>query len=88
VPPGPQMPSLATPSATFDRLLAAVINGGNPGSPGWSELSAVMASYRARKSGDPGAARALAGVPGPLAAALNRWYRYLDAGRAAREARQ
>ena len=31
VTPGPQMPSLATPSATFDRLLAAVINGGNPG---------------------------------------------------------
>ena len=88
VPPGPQMPSLATPSATFDRLLAAVINGGNPASPGWSELSAVMASYRARKSGDPGAARTLADVPGPLAAALNRWYRYLDAGHAAREARQ
>ena len=84
--PGPQMPSLAAPSATFDRLLAAVINGGNPGSSGWSELSAVMASYRARKSGDPGTARTLADVPGPLAAALNRWYRYLDAGRAAREA--
>ena len=82
------MPSLATPSATFDRLLAAVINGENPGSPGWSELAAVMASYRARKSGDPGTARTLAAVPGPLSAALNRWYRYLDAGRAAREARQ
>jgi len=88
VTPGLQMPSLATSSGTFDRLLAAVINGRNPGSPGWSELSAVMASYRARKSGDPGTARALADVPGPLAAALNRWYRYLDAGRAAREARQ
>lgn len=88
VTPGPQMTSLATSSATFDRLLAAVINGGNPGSSGWSELSAVMASYRARKSGDPGTARTLADVPGPLAAALNRWYRYLDAGRAAREARQ
>lgn len=74
VTPGPQMPSLAAPSATFDRLLAAVINGGNPGSPGWSELSAVMASYRARKSGDPGTARTLAAVPGPLSAALNRWY--------------
>ncbi len=88
VTPGPQMPSLATPSATFDRLLAAVINGGNPGSPGWSELAAVMASYRARKSGDPGTARTLAAVPGPLSAALNRWYSYLDAGRAVKEARQ
>ena len=86
--PGPQMPSLTAPSATFDRLLAAVINGRNPGNPGWSELAAVMASYRARKSGDPGTARTLADVPGPLAAALNRWYRYLDAGRAAREARR
>jgi thymidylate synthase len=88
VTPGPQMPSLATPAATFDRLLAAVINGGNPGSPGWSELAAVMASYRARKSGDPGTARTLADVPGPLAAALNRWYSHLDAGRATREARR
>lgn len=88
VTPGPQMPSLATPSATFDRLLAAVINGENPGSPGWAELAAVMASYRARKSGDPGTARTLADVPGPLSAALNRWYGYLDAGRAAREARR
>ena len=88
VTPGPQMPSLATPSATFDRLLAAVINGENPGSPGWAELAAVMASYRARKSGDPSTARTLAAVPGPLSAALNRWYSYLDAGRAVKEARR
>jgi hypothetical protein len=59
------MPSLTTPAATFDRLLAAVINGDNPGSPGWSELAAVMASYRARKSGDPGTARTLAAIPAP-----------------------
>ena len=86
--PGPQMPSLATPSSTFDQLLAAVISGGNPGSPGWSELAAVMASYRARKSGDPGTARTLAATPGLLSAALNRWYSHLDAGRASREARR
>ena len=40
------------------------------------------------ESGDPCTARTLAAVPGPLSAALNRWYSYLDAGRAAREARQ
>jgi hypothetical protein len=48
----------------------------------------VMASYRARKSGDPGTARTLADIPGPLSAALNRWYSHLDADRAAREVRQ
>ena len=85
----PLMPSLATPSAAFDRLLAAVINGSKPGSRGWAELSAVMASYRARKSGDPDTARMLAAaVPGPLSAALNRWYGHLDAERTARKARQ
>jgi len=48
-----------------------------------------MASYRARKAGDPGAARALAAaVPGPLSAALGRWYGHLNAERTAREARR
>ena len=47
-----------------------------------------MASYRARKSGDPSTARTLAAGSGALSAALNRWYGYLDAGRAAREARR
>jgi hypothetical protein len=71
----------------LDRLLAAVITGGQPESSGWAELSAVMASYRARKSGDADTARTLAAVvPGPLSAALTRWYAHLDAGRMMKEA--
>lgn len=89
IPPGAPMLPLATPWAGFDRLLAAVISGSPPGILGWAELSAVMASYRARKSGDRAAARVLAAaVPGPLTAALGRWYAHLDAERAEREARR
>jgi thymidylate synthase len=89
VAPGPPMPPLAAPWATFDRLLAAVISGSLPPGQGWAELSAVMASYRARKSGDRDAARALAAVcPGPVSAALSRWYGHLDSGRPLKEAQR
>jgi hypothetical protein len=48
-----------------------------------------MASYRARKSGDRDAARALAAVcPGPVSAALSRWYGHLDSGRPLKEAQR
>jgi thymidylate synthase len=89
VPPGATMLPLATEWAGFDRLLSGVISGGVPGTQGWAELSAVMASYRARKSGDRDAARSLTlAVPGPLSAALGRWYGHLDAEHAAREAQR
>jgi thymidylate synthase len=89
VPPGAPMLSLATPWAGFDRLLSGVVSGGVPGTQGWAELSAVMASYRARKAGDRDAALSLAGaVPGPLSAALGRWYAYLDAEHAAKQAQR
>ena len=80
VPPGPPLAPLATPWAGFDLLLASVISGSPPPGPGWEEMSAVMASYRARKAGDHDTARALAATaPGPLSDALGRWYRHLDA---------
>ena len=86
VPSGALMPSLATPSGTFDDLLQSVISGRPPASPGWAELAIVMASYRARKAGDRGTAGALAAShPGPLAAALTRWYDRLDQGTRLRE---
>jgi thymidylate synthase len=87
--PGAAMLPLATPWAGFDRLLSAVITGNATTGHGWAELSAVMASYRARKSGDHDAARALAAaVPGPLSSALSRWYGHLDAEHTAREVRR
>ena len=46
-----------------------------PGKPGWSEMSAVLASYRPRKAGDPDAADAtLARHARPAGRALRRWY--------------
>jgi thymidylate synthase len=77
--PGTPMPSLATPSQTFDDLLASVVNGRPPAHPGWAELALVMSSYRTRKAGDHPAAQSLAAShPGPMAAALSRWYGHLD----------
>jgi thymidylate synthase len=88
--PGPQMPALATAADTFDSLLGAVISGRPPAHPGWAEIALVLASYRARKSGDRVAALAMAAShPGPLADALTRWYARLDReARPRREARQ
>jgi thymidylate synthase len=89
VEPGAPMLPLTAPWAGFDGLLSGVIDGSADKSQGWGEISAVMASYRARKSGDQDKARAfMALVPGPLSAALGRWYSHLDAQRTAREARR
>ena len=80
--PGPPMPQLATLSGTFDTLLANVVSGRMPGDLGWAELTAVLASYRARKTGDRNTADAIAASqPGPIAAALTRWYAHLDRNR-------
>lgn len=87
VAPSPPMSPLVTPWATFDQVLAAVISGMPPACQGWAELTAVMASYRARKSGDRETARAItAACPGPLSAALGRWYGHLDSVRTLRQA--
>ena len=84
VTPGPQMPSLATPCVTFDRLLAAVINGGNPRSTGWRSCPAVMASYRVPQVRRPWyGPHARRRPDGPVPAALDRWY-HGDARRRAR----
>ena len=89
VEPGAPMLPLAAPWPGFDRLLSDVIDGSTDKSQGWAEISAVMASYRARKSGDQDAARAfMALIPGTLSAALGRWYSHLDAQRTVREARR
>ena len=72
--PGPLMTPLAVPWATFDELLATVINGVPASCTGWAELAGVLASYRARKAGDREAARLIAdGLGGPLAEALGRF---------------
>jgi thymidylate synthase len=82
--PGPLMTPLAVPWATFDELLATVINGVPASCTGWAELAGVLASYRARKAGDREAARLIAGgLGGPLAEALGRWYERLDRDRQA-----
>jgi len=81
-PPGVPMLPLVTPWETFQDLLAAVISGTAPARPGWADMACVLASYRARKAGDHHAARAAAASsPGPLAAALCRWYSHLDRDR-------
>jgi thymidylate synthase len=80
--PGPLMAPLAAPWETFDELLSTVISVGPASGAGWSELAAVLASYRARKAGDREAARLMAySHGGPLAEALGRWYNRLDRDR-------
>jgi thymidylate synthase len=88
--PGVPMLPLATPWETFDDLLATVISGASPAQSGWADLARVLTSYRARKAGDHHAASATAArSPGPLAAALCRWYDHLDRDRLpSREAHQ
>lgn len=88
--PGAPMVPLTTPWETFDDVLATVISGTASAPSGWADLASVLASYRARKAGDHHAARiAAASSPGPLAAALCRWYDRLDRDRlAAREPQQ
>jgi thymidylate synthase len=87
---GPAVPMapLVTPWESLDDLLASVISGTAPAGAGWADLACVLASYRTRKAGDHHTARAtVASSPGPLAAALYRWYDRLDRDRqSAREA--
>jgi thymidylate synthase len=80
--PGPLLAPLAVPWITFDELLGTVISGDPASGAGWSELSDVLASYRARKAGNREAARLIAdNHGGPLAEALDRWYDRLDRDR-------
>lgn len=80
--PGVPMVPLVTPWKTFDELLGWVISGTAPTRSGWADLARVLASYRARKSGDHHTAWVtVASSPGPLAAALCRWYDRLDRDR-------
>ena len=79
--PGPAMAPLAVPWDGFDDCLRRVIAGEPVTGSGWAEFSGVMASYRAWKSADrPGARVTAARLPGPLAAALCRWYDHLEHG--------
>jgi thymidylate synthase len=74
---GPQMAALATPWETLDDVLGSLIAGIPPPSQNLAELACVLASYRARKAGNPEAADAIAAShDGPLAAALRRWYEH------------
>ena len=88
--PGPQMAPLAAPWETLRRAAQPPSSAADPArGAGWAELAGVLASYRARKAGDPEAARALAASHGgPLAQALGRWYDRLDRDRQLREARR
>jgi len=80
--PGVPMLPLVTPWETFQDLLAAVTSGTTPARSGWADMACVLTSYRARKAGNHDTARvAAAGSPGPLAAALCRWYDRLDRDR-------
>ncbi len=79
--PGPRMLPLAMPWETLDDVLGSVIAGTPLGSPGLSELSRVLASYRARKAGDKETAAIAASGDGPLASALQRWYERARASR-------
>jgi len=81
--PGPAMRPLAVAWDELDGVLARVLDGQPPLSDGWSELSEVLASYRAWKAGNRLHARALAaGSDGIVARALERWYDHLDRNRA------
>jgi thymidylate synthase len=80
--PGPRMAALATPWESLDAALASVIDGGTLSGQGLAELACVLASYRARKAGDPDTADVIAAShDGPLAAALRRWYERIGQGR-------
>jgi thymidylate synthase len=84
--PGPQMSPLAAPWESLDDVLAAVIAGTPLRGQGLSELSCLLASYRARKGGDHEAAAAIAAShDGPLASALHRWYQHIDQNRKTRQ---
>ncbi len=72
--PGPQMAGLATAWETLDDELASVIAGIPLASQGLAELACVLASYRARKAGDPDAADAIP-APGTPITSLPRWRR-------------
>jgi len=79
--PGPRMAGLATAWETLDDVLASVIAGIPLPGQGLAELACVLASYRARKAGDPDAADAIAAShDGPLDIALRRWYERIDQG--------
>lgn len=75
------MTQLAVRWDALDEVLTQVISGRPVNGAGWAEMSAVLASYRRWKAGDRRAARQAAGqCPGPLAAALCRWYDRLEQG--------
>jgi thymidylate synthase len=77
------MSSLRTDWDGFDFLLGQVVRGDLPQHPGWSEIAAVMRSYRQWKAGDrPGARAVAAATAGPLARGLDSWYAQLASHRA------
>jgi thymidylate synthase len=79
--PGPAMTPLVTPWNELDELLRGVITGEPVSGAGWAEIAGMMASYRAWKRADRTGARLVAaGLSGPLAAALRRWYDHLEHG--------
>jgi thymidylate synthase len=80
--PSTAMPPLETSWEDLDDMLAAVIGGDPVDVPAWAEFAAVMASYRAWKTGQHDAARLRAAErDGPLARALGRWYEHLSTTR-------
>ncbi|REF00531.1 thymidylate synthase [Thermomonospora umbrina] len=68
------MAPLAVGWESFDALLAQVIAGRRVGEAAWDDLADVMASFRLWRRGDRDAARERAGGPGPMSAALTRWF--------------
>jgi len=79
--PAAAMAPLATPWEELDERLRRVIAGEPVTGAGWAEIAGVMASYRAWKCADRSGARLTAArLPGPLAAALCRWYDRLEHG--------
>ncbi len=79
VEPGATMPSLGVAWKHFDLLLRSVVAGEPVVHRGWAEFATVMASYRAWKGGERSEARSiLATGAGPLASALERWYRRIE----------
>ncbi len=89
--PAASIPATVTPSAALSPIatewagLAALLDGAItaacPTGTGetWSELAAVMASYRAWADGERETARTIAAKPpGMLGKALQRWYDHLD----------
>jgi thymidylate synthase len=79
--PSEPLEPLAVPWSDFTTLLDDVIAGQDPATAPtstWSSFAAVMAGYRSWTVGDrPLALATAATTPGPLGAALERWYERL-----------